>query len=97
MTWTDWCAKAWQALKDVFCSSPVLKSPDFTSQFMLQTDALNQGVGAVLSQRDEHGSDHPVAHFGKKLLPREVRYSTVEKECLAIRQATHSFGVYLLG
>ena len=97
VTWTDCCAKAWQALKDVLCSSPVLKSPDFTSQFILQTDASNQGVGAVLSQRDEHGSDHPVAYFRKKLLPCKVRYSTVEKECLAIRLATHSFRVYLLG
>ena len=75
----------------------MLKSPDFTAQFILQTDASNQGVGAVLSQRNEHGSDHPVAYFSKKLLPREVRYSTVEKECLAIRLATHSFRVYLLG
>ena len=95
--WTDCCAQAWQTLKDEVCSSPVLKSPDFTTQFILQTDASNQGVGAVLSQRDEHGSDHPVAYFSKKLLPREVRYSTVEKECLAIRLATHSFRVYLLG
>ena len=75
----------------------MLKSPDFTSQFILQTDASDHGVGAVLSQRDEHGADHPVAYFSKKLLAREVRYSTVEKECLAIRLATHSFRVYLLG
>ena len=54
-------------------------------------------MGAVLSQRDEHGADHPIAYFSKKLLAREVRYSTVEKECLAIRLATHSFRVYLLG
>ena len=97
VTWTDCCAKAWQTLKDVLCSSPVLKSPDFTSRFILQTDASNQGVGAVFSQRDDHGSDHPVAYFSKKLLPREVRYSTVEKECLAMQLATHSFRVYFLG
>ena len=84
-------------LKHVLCSSPVLKSPDFTSQFILQTDASNQGVGVVLSQRDKHGSDHPVAYFSKKLLPREVRNSTVEKECLAIQLATHSFRIYLVG
>ena len=49
--WTDCCAQAWQTLKDELCSSPVLESPDFTPQFILQTDASNQGVGAVLSQR----------------------------------------------
>ena len=95
--WTERCAQAWKTLKDILCSSPVLKSPDFSSQFILQTDASDHGVGAVLSQRDEHGADHPIAYFSKKLLAREVRYSTVEKECLAIRLATHSFRVYLLG
>ena len=50
VTWTDCCAQAWQTLKDELCLSPVLKSPDFTAQFILQADASNQGVGAVLSQ-----------------------------------------------
>ena len=41
--------------------------------------------------------NHPVAYYSKKLLAREVCYSTVEKECLAIQLAIHSFRVYLLG
>ena len=39
----------------------------------------------------------PIAYFSKKLLPLEVCYSTVEKECLAIIFVTHAFRVYLLG
>ena len=56
-------------------------------------------MGAVLSQRDAEGNDHPVAYFSRKLLPREleVRYSTIEKECLAIKLTVQSFRVYLLG
>ena len=54
------------------------------------------GIGAVLSQIED-GLDHPVGYFSKKLLPREERYSTVEKECLAIRLAVEAFKVYLLG
>ena len=76
-------SQAWQRLKDLLCSAPVLKSPDFSQPFILQTDASERGVGAVLSQEDNMGKDHPVAYYSKKLLPREVRYSTVEKECLA--------------
>lgn len=53
--------------------------------FVLQTDASEVGVGAVLSQRNPEGGDHPIAYFSHKLLPREQRYATVEKECLAIR------------
>ena len=50
----------------------------------------------MLSQKKE-GVDLPIAYYSKKLLPREGRYSTVEKECLAIRLAVQAFQVYLLG
>ena len=79
------------------CSSPVLQSPDFSNPFILQTDASDRGVGAVLSQLDDQGDDHPIAYFSRKLLPREERYSTIEKECLAIKLAVQHFRVYLLG
>ena len=75
----------------------MLLSPNFAMLFTLQTDALNRGVGAVLSQKDESGLDHPVSYYSRKLLPREQRYSTVEKELLAIKLATSAFRVYLLG
>ena len=74
----------------------MLRSPDFDKEFILQTDASDRGIGAVLSQIED-GLDHPVGYFSKKLLPREERYSTVEKECLAIRLAVEAFRVYLLG
>ena len=95
--WNAQCDRAFGRLKKVLCSSPVLWSPDFTRPFILQTDASEFGVGAVLSQHDDEGQDHPVAYFSRKLLPREQRYSTVEKECLAIKLGVRAFQVYLLG
>ena len=77
--------------------APVLKSPDFDVPFVLQTDASDRGVGAVLSQADPEGVEHPVAYFSRKLLPREEKYATVEKECLAIKLGVEAFHVYLLG
>ena len=74
-----------------------MKSPDFEKRFILQTDASDRGIGAVLSQLDDDGIDRPIAFYSRKLLPREQRYSTIEKECLAIKIATHAFRVYLLG
>ncbi|KAL5509594.1 hypothetical protein EMCRGX_G004988 [Ephydatia muelleri] len=99
VTWTAKCETAFQELKRLLCYTPVLASPDFEKPFILQTDASNSeyGVGAVLSQRDALGCDHPIAYFSRKLLPREVRYSTVEKECLAIKLGMETFRVYLLG
>ena len=46
---------------------------------------------------DDLGEEHPVAYFSRKLLPREVNYSTVEKECLAVKLGVNAFRVYLLG
>ena len=83
--WTAQCDRAFQELKRRLCMAPVLQSPDFSRPFVLQTDASDRGVGAVLAQQDENNCDHPVAYFSRKLRPREQRYSTVEKECLAIR------------
>ena len=65
--------------------------------FILQTDACQAGVGAVLSQMDEDGEEHAVAYASKKLNPAEARYATIELECLAIKWAVNKFSTYLLG
>ena len=59
-------------------------------------NALDCGVGAVLSQVGEDGPERPVAHFSRKLLPREVWYSTIEKECLAIKLRVKAYHAYLI-
>ena len=46
---------------------------------MLKVDASDTGLGAVLMQESE-GEEFPIAYASKKLLPRETRYSTVEKD-----------------
>ncbi|KAL7889579.1 hypothetical protein AOLI_G00018370 [Acnodon oligacanthus] len=60
------------------------------------TDALERGLGAVLSQVVE-GEERPVLYISRKLAPREVKYSTIEKECLAIKWAVLTLRYYLLG
>ena len=64
---------------------------------MLQTDASDVGLGAVLSQIDKSGNEHVVAYGSKTLSPREKNYSTTEKEAFAIQFGTQHFRVYLLG
>lgn len=61
--WTPSCAKVFDNFKKQLCSDPVLKSPDFCKAFVLQTDALNREVDAVLSQIGDDNKEHPVAHF----------------------------------
>lgn len=69
---------------------------DFTLTFTLQTDASDRGLGAVLSQEME-GEERPELYINLKLSRRETVYSTIEKECLAIRWAVLTFRYYLLG
>ena len=97
VVWDSRCDSAFTELKRRLCSSHVLHSPDFDCPFVLQTDASDRGVGAVLSQFDASGDEHPVGFYSRKLLPWEERYSTIEKECLAIKLGMQAFKVYLLG
>ena len=56
---------AFQKLKQMLVSTPLMQNPDFTRTFVLQTDASGTGVGAVLSQGED--GDRPVAYFSRKL------------------------------
>lgn len=94
--WMEETKKAFQDIKNALCQGPVLRCPDFDRPFILQTDASDVGVGAVLLQGTQEDR-HPVAYISRKLFPREVRYSTVEKECLAVKWALDTLKYYLLG
>lgn len=61
-----------------------MHSPDFERAFISQTNASERGDGAVPLQGPK-AEQHPVAYISRKLFPREVRYSTVEKEALAVK------------
>ena len=83
--WTDACDTAFLEMKCHLASFPVLKSPDFSKPFILQTDVSDCSIGEVLSQISAKSEEHPVSYYSHKLLPREECYATVEKECLAIK------------
>lgn len=95
--WTPDTEQAFLALKSALASHPVLQAPDFKRRFIVQTDASNFGLGAVLSQVNESGEEHPVVFLSRKLLPREVAYATIEKECLALVWSLQKLQSYLYG
>lgn len=67
-------------------------------QFILLTDASERGIGAVLMQfDDESGLKLSVENASRKLKGSEFRYSTIEKECLAIVWTVNKFQLYLYG
>lgn len=88
--WTDEVHNSFVALKAALLSAPVLKLPDFSKQFVLETDACHTGIGAILMQEG-----HPIAFLSKSLGPKAQALSTYEKECLAIIMAVDKWRAYL--
>ena len=95
--WDEARSRAFQDLKRRICEPPILRLPDVSQPFILQTDASHTGVGAALLQEDLAAEKRPVAFASRKLQPRESRYSTIERECLAIVWGVTKFQEYLYG
>lgn len=87
---------AFEELKKIIASDQVLAYPDFDKPFILTTDASNFALGAVLSQMQEK-VEKPIAFASRTLTKCETRYSTIEKEALAIMWAVQKFRPYIYG
>lgn len=94
--WNENCETAFNQLKKLLTTSPVLIFPDFGETFIVTTDASEYAVGAVISQ-GTIPNDRPIHYYSKTLSATQVRYSTIEKELLAIIWAVENFRHYLYG
>lgn len=94
--WSEPQENAFVTLKRLLTSNPILRLPNLEKRFTLRTDASDTGLGAMLLQ-DCDERKHPVAYASRKLLPRERRYSVIEKECLGLVWGVDKFAQYLLG
>lgn len=94
--WLDSHQESFDKLKGEICKDSVLRNPDFNRKFILQTDASQTGMGAVLQQEFEDGR-HPVMFISKKFSGAECNYAVIEKECYAIVWAVKMLRVYLEG
>ena len=54
---------------------------------ILETDASDFAIGAIISQRDEERRLHPVAFHSSKFQPTEINYEIHDKELLAVVEA----------
>lgn len=96
IVWTEQCATALKEIQRILSSFPVLLLPDMSKKFIVRTDASSTGLGVTLLQ-EENDLLHPVMFASRKLLDRETRYSTIERECLAIVWGLTKFSRYLWG
>ena len=96
LEWSHESLECFQKLKLALVNDPVLKIPDLSMPFVLRTDSSSYGLGAILLQYIDN-QPFPIAYASRKLLDRERRYSTIERECLGIVFGVTRFSYYLLG
>ena len=94
--WTDECERAFKKLKEALTSSPILAYPQPDKLFILDTDACNESIGAVLSQEID-GDEHVIAYLSKCLSKPKQNYCTTRKEPLAVVKTVDHFHHYLYG
>jgi hypothetical protein len=90
------CLEAFEKLRGLLSSAPIMKSPNWSLPFEIMCDASDYAVGAVLGQREEKLS-HAIYYASRTLLDAQVNYTTTEKELLAVVFALDKFRSYLLG
>lgn len=95
--WNDVCKESFSKLKSALCQEPLLVHYDAKLPIILNTDASDLGIGAVILHKFPNGEEHPIAFSSKTLSSAERNYSTIEKEALAIVFAVKKFHQYLSG
>ncbi|GJP36383.1 hypothetical protein CLOM_g20895, partial [Closterium sp. NIES-68] len=94
--WEPKHQEAVEQLKQALASAPVLILPDPERDYVIEADAIDQAVGAVLTQ-DQGNGLQPIAYLSKKLHGAELNYPIHDKEALAIIIAFKMWRFYLEG
>ncbi|UYV78077.1 hypothetical protein LAZ67_16000034, partial [Cordylochernes scorpioides] len=87
---------AFETVKEILTSEPLLIHPTIGIPFILNTDASGIAVGACL-QQEVNGTVRPIAYYSKRLTGPEIRYSTIEKEAYAVVLSLQHFKHLLAG
>ena len=96
LTWTDEAQVSFNATKEALAKASLLSYPKTDAPTCLITDASDTAIGAVLQQYN-NDSWCPISFFSRKLTPTETRYSTFDRELLAIYQSIRHFRHLLEG
>ncbi|XP_077158510.1 uncharacterized protein LOC143820028 [Paroedura picta] len=97
LPWTQDCTQAFERLKHLFTSEPILAHPEIDKPFVVQVDASNEAVGGVLLQRGEGGKLRPCAYLSRKFSPTERNWPIWEKEAAAVKTALSTWRHFLEG
>ena len=94
--WDENCQHSFDKLKELLVSAPILGYPKDDGLFILDTDASDVGIGAVLSQI-QNDKEVVISYGSRALSQQERNYCVTRKELLAIVHHVKVFKDYLLG
>ena len=95
--WSKESHTAFELLRKRLTTAPVLAFPDYSREFILDTDASDTGLGAVLSQIQDDGSERVISYASRVLSRAERRFCVTRRELLAVVTFVQHFRPYLLG
>ena len=81
--WTEREQEAFDELKRLCSSQPVLRAPNWNKPFLMETDASGYALGVVIAQEHEDGI-HPIAFHSRSLLAAKKNYDAHDKEMLGV-------------
>jgi len=86
--WTEKCTESFETLKKCLISPPILVNPTADGKFVLEAEASDHSLGAVLKQ-EQDGDLKVIAYASRTLNPGERKFTVTEKECLAVVWGVH--------
>ena len=83
--WDEKCEESFIALKEQSCNPPILAYADYGKPFKLHTDASGLGLGAILYETQEDGTDTVIAYASRTLSKSEKNYPAYKLKFLALK------------
>ena len=84
-------------MKQRLTTAPILGHPDFSKPFIVMTDASKNGLGAILTQKDEFNREVVIRYASRATTGTERNYAATQLEQLGVVWDVKYFRKYLLG
>ncbi|XP_020678337.2 uncharacterized protein LOC110096641 [Dendrobium catenatum] len=94
--WDKNCQEAFESIKRYLTNPPVLAAPIPSKPLILYTTDLDESLGALLAQENEEGKENALYYLSRRLIPAELKYPAMEKQCLALIFAVQKLRHYML-
>ena len=96
LTWNDTAQNAFDTLKEALANATLLAHPNHSAKLSLVCDASDNAMGAVI-QQEYNEIKEPISFFSRSFSPAQAKYSTYDRELLAIYSAIKHFKYLLEG